>query len=124
MTMTKKYRKASACFWWLSTLSLTVPIVVYIIKALASGTDLQKVTLFSTVMISIVLAIINAMMKIHMRSIIWILVLGIYTCLGNIQNMLIIIAAATILDECFFTPMHKKYKELYHINREIDKREK
>lgn len=122
--MTKKYKRASACFWWLSTLSLAVPIMIYIIKALASGTDLQKVTLFSTVMISIVLAIINAMMKIHMRSIIWILVLGIYTCLGNIQNMLIVIAVATIFDECFFSPMHKKYKELYHINREIDKREK
>lgn len=36
--------------------------------------------------------------------------------------MLVILAITTILDELVFTPLHKKYKNLYIINREIDKR--
>ena len=61
-------------------------------------------------------------MKLHLRSAIWLLVLGVYICLQNIQTLLIMVAVCTILDEIVFTPLHKKYKNLYIINKEIDKR--
>lgn len=119
---TKKYAKLSALFFWLSIICLVLPILVYVIIAFVNGGTQEKVTLGITVTIALILVAINTIFKYHIRSCIWIVMLGIYYCIDNILPLLLLVAIATILDEFVFSPLHKSFKNKKIINKEIDKR--
>lgn len=120
--MTQKYKALKNLFLFCSISCMVGPLLYYGIKAMIEGEPAEKFTLSLLALTAITICIINIACKIHLRSAIWFMILGIYICLDNIVSILIVIAICTILDEIVFTPLYKKYKELYVINREIDKR--
>lgn len=122
--MTKKYKKRAKILSILSLIVLFVPLIVYVVMAFASGdiTVSKKVVLGFSLIFALVLTVINALTKFRIRSTIWIVLLGIYYCLNNILPLLLMIAVGTITDEFILSPLQKKYKRLYEINNEIDKR--
>lgn len=120
--ITKKYKNIYVFFKIISMLLNIAPILTYIIVGFVQGTIASKVTLGISFIVAILLFLTNIIFKYHIRSTIWILLIGISTCLGNITKLLIIIAICTILDEFVFTPLSKKFKEKYTINKEIDNR--
>lgn len=122
--MTKKYKKRAKILSILSFILLFVPLIVYVVMAFASGdiTVSKKVVLGFSLIFALVLTVINALTKFRIRSTIWIVLLGIYYCLNNILPLLLMIAVGTITDEFILSPLQKKYKRLYEINNEIDKR--
>lgn len=122
--MTKKYKKRAKILSILSFIVLFVPLIVYVVMAFASGdiTVSKKVVLGFSLIFALVLTVINALTKFRIRSTIWIVLLGIYYCLNNILPLLLMIAIGTITDEFILSPLQKKYKRLYEINNEIDKR--
>lgn len=120
--MTQKYKKLSRCFFWLSWLIITTPMMVYLIRAFIIGAPHQKVSLGLTVVVAAILTGISVMNKVVIRSTKWILMLGIYFVLKEILILMLLVAIGNILDEFIFTPLHKKYKNKYIINKEIDKR--
>lgn len=119
---TKKNASLSYLFLWLSILVTIIPILVYCVIGFINGEVHQKLTLGISITVALLLVGVNVIFKYHLRSILWILVLGIYICIQNIMPLLLIVAIGTIVDEFIFTPLHKKYKERYTINYEIDKR--
>lgn len=119
---TKKYRRLSLLFRILSVAVLTIPLLYYFIAAFVQGTVTEKTTLGITFVIAGLLTAVNIVFKYHLRSILWILVLGIYFCLDNIMPLLLMVAIGTILDEFLFTPLYKSYGSKAAINKEIDKR--
>lgn len=120
--ITKSSRRAANAFSVLSFLLTVAPIVIFGIQAFIAGEPHEKTTLGLTITTALILVAINAMFKLHIRSVLWILVLGIYVCLDNIQTMLLVMAITTILDEFVAVPLRNKFKKKYEINREIDKR--
>lgn len=120
--VTKKYKRLSALFFWMSLFITVVPVLVYVVIGFIEGSIQQKMTLGLTLTLAMMLTVINVVFKYHIRSVIWILVLGIYFCLKDIMPLLLIIAGATVIDEFVLTPLHKSYKAKAKINREIDKR--
>lgn len=120
--MTKAYKNIKNFLGILSVVLTCFPIIFYMIKAFVEGTTVEKVGLGLLTTAAIILTLINILCKMHLRSIMWIALIGIYICLENITTLLILIAITTILDELIITPLYKKYKNLYIINREIDKR--
>ena len=74
------------------------------------------------ILIALILTALNFFMKYHIRSTIWFLLLGIQICLQNIVTLILIIAICTIIDEFVLTPLKKKFKDKYTINKEIDRR--
>ena len=120
--ITKKYRRLSILFQFLSILVLVGPLAYYTILGFVNGEVTEKFTLGVTFVIVAILFVINILFKYHIRSTIWILVLGIYFCISNILPLLLMVAIGTIVDEFILTPLHKSYKNKYTINREIDKR--
>jgi hypothetical protein len=92
------------------------------VLAFINGETTEKFTLGITFVMAAIFLSINVIFKYHIRSTIWVVVLGIYCCLDNIQMLLIMVAVGTILDEFIFSPLHKSYKQKAGINREIDKR--
>lgn len=120
--ITRKYANLSLLFGSLSFLVLSAPLVYYAVLAFINGETTEKFTLCLCFVMAAIFLAINVIFKYHIRSTIWIVVLGIYFCLDDIQVLLIMVAIGTILDEFILTPLHKSYKQKAGINREIDKR--
>ena len=120
---TKKYKILYIIFSVLSILATILPLSIYIIKGYAES-DLisEKVCLTCAILLTLILSIVNIIFKYKLRSIIWILVLGIYICIDNILALIILIAVLSILDEFIFTPLKNSFKNKYTINKEMDKR--
>lgn len=119
---TRKYKALSILFLSLSILILVAPIAYFSIQGFIQGETTEKFTLGITFVIACILFVINILFKFHIKSTIWILVLGIYFCLDNILPMIFMLAIGNILDEFVFTPLYKRYKNKATINKEIDKR--
>jgi len=120
--ITKKYKILSTIFFILSLVVTLFPIAFYIIKAFAEGTAAEKLSLGCFATVALILVIVNLIFKLHLRSAIWLLVIGIYIAIEAIMPLLIMVAVGTILDEFLFSPLHKHFKNKASINAEIDKR--
>jgi len=120
--MTKKYKKLKTLFLLCSILCVVGPLVYYTIKAFMQGEQVEKFVMGMMFIVALIFTAINIFFKCHLRSTIWLVLLGIYVCIDKITALLIVMAITTLLDELIFTPLYKKYKNLYIINKEIDKR--
>ena len=120
--MTKKYKiKLNICR--LLSFTITVlPVIIYTIKGFMDGSIGEKVSLGICVILALIFMLINVMFKYHIRSTLWVLLIGIYVCIDNIIPLLIIMATTTIIDEFVLVPLINKYKNKYIINKEIDLR--
>ena len=120
--MTKKYKiKLNICR--LLSFTITVlPVIIYTIKGFMDGSIGEKVSLGICVILALIFMLINVMFKYHIRSTLWVLLIGIYVCIDNIIPLLIIMATTTIIDEFVLVPLINKYKNIYIINKEIDLR--
>ena len=121
---TKKYKKI---YWILFATSIVLnflPVLVYVIKGYASieVEEYRKVVLTGTMMISLLLCIYNVLAKKHLRSVVWILLLGVYYAIQKIELLLILIAICTVIDEFIVEPLIKKYRAKWKTNAEIDSR--
>lgn len=120
--ITKKYRRG---YWILTALSwiLTLgPMIGYVIYGFTIGDNISKVSLGLSSMAAVALTGFSVIFKKHIRSTIFILLLGIYFALKEITVLLIIMSVCTILDEFLITPLQKKYRERMVINGQIDRR--
>ena len=126
MAETSKITKdARIAYWVLTAISWLLvlgPLLGYAIYGFAVGEPTQKVTLATTLFVAIVLTVISMIFKFHIRSIIFIMILGIYLCIKDILPLIIVLSVCTILDEFIITPLQKKYKSKLTINKEIDER--
>ena len=120
--MTKKYKiKLNICR--LLSFTITVlPVIIYTIKGFMDGSIGEKVSLGICIILALMFMLINVMFKYHIRSTLWVLLIGIYVCIDNIIPLLIIMATTTIIDEFVLVPLINKYKNKYIINKEIDLR--
>lgn len=120
--VTEKYRKG---YWVCKTLSWVitfVPVLVYAIMGFIQGTPHRKLALGGLIVIAAILVVINILMKLSLRCIPWILLLGIYICLKEVTVLLVVMALTTMADELVLTPLEKMYHQKLIINKEIDKR--
>ena len=121
---TKKYKKRKIFFQIMSFLCTVAPLLIYVILGFAGGAIYEgsKIFLGFTTICAVLLVSINILFKHHLRSPLFLLLLGVYCALNEITTLLIIISIGTILDEFFFQPALKSSKQKYTINKEIDKR--
>ena len=119
---TKKYKRLARLFSLLSILVLLAPLAYYLVEAFIAGVVIEKLALGGLATMAIILTLFNTIMKANLRSPIWLILLGIFFVLENILPLIIFIAAGTVLDEFILTPLARRYRNLYTINNEIDKR--
>ena len=119
----KHYRDLALTYKALSIIVTLGPMMFYVIKGFIQGETTQKFSMGACAVVAVILVAINIIMKVNLRSPLWILLIGVYICLGKIEVLLIVMAVTTMLDEFWFSPAYKNYKGKYTINREIDKRE-
>ena len=120
--MTNKYKNIYRTFKLLSWAVTILPLIVYFVIAFSKAEVVHKLAIGSMLTIVLILTVINVIGKLQLRSPLFLLLIGIYIGLGQILTPLVITSCGVVLDEFIFTPIYKKYKQLYVINREIDKR--
>ena len=120
--MTQKYKRLSILYFWLCALCLFGPILFFFIRAFAVGDTAHKLTLGLTFTVALVLAVINIIMKSHLRSVIWVLLIGVFAVLDHYLAIMLTFAITTFAEELVFSPLHRYYKNKARINAEIDKR--
>lgn len=120
--MTKKYKTKLNTCKFLSFALTVLPVIIYAIMGFINGSTGEKVSLGVCVVLALIFVLINIMFKYHIRSTLWVLLIGIYVCIDNIIPLLIIMATTTIIDEFALVPLINKYKNKYIINKEIDLR--
>lgn len=119
----KHYRDLALTYKALSIIVTLGPMMFYVIKGFIQGETTQKFSMGACAVVAVILVAVNIIMKINLRSPLWILLIGVYICLRKIEVLLIVMAVTTMLDEFWFSPAYKSFKGKYTINREIDKRE-
>ena len=120
--MTEKYKKKARFYNFLSFFITVVPILIYVVIGFMEGTIGQKITLGMCLVAVIILVILNLLFKHIPRCGVWIILAGLAYACNSIVPLLLIMAITTALDELVLSPLAKKYKNLYTINKEIDKR--
>ena len=98
------------------------PLIVFTVMGLVQGEGKEKIVLAMTMVGAIIIALIAAMQKIHLRSTTFILMIGLWIALDRLLPFILTIAICTIIDELILTPLYKRFKEDYHTNKQIDKR--
>lgn len=122
MTRTKRNRVLYWTFQALSWASTLLPIIIYAIIGYIEGGTKEKIVLSASIVGAIILFAVSALFKYHLRSPVFLVLLGIYAALSEITVALVIVSVCTILDEFVFMPLAKKYKQLLVINVELDRR--
>lgn len=122
-------KKMQSKLWTLRIIDfilLVAPLAVYIIWGLVDNNTIlvKKVTLIGSVTIALMLTLFNIIAKKHMRSAIWIAVIGIYIAVNNIAPLLYCIAGASVVDEFILTPMINRIHTEYLSSFTLDKRQK
>ena len=119
---TKALKVKKNVFHLLSWILTFAPILIWLCIAIAKSSEVTKTALAVSVTVAALLSFVNLLLKYQIRSIVWILLLGIYVALRNITPLLILIAVCTLLDEFLVHPLYVHYKDKYKINKEIDSR--
>ena len=122
--MTEKYKKIYLALFITSLALNFLPLFIYVIMGYVDVNieESKKVVLSFTLIAAVVLAIYNLLAKKHLRSVVWILLLGVYYAVQKIELLLMLMAICTIIDEFIVEPLVKKYKFKYKANKEIDDR--
>ena len=125
---TKQCKKLAIVFGILHFLCLFGPFLYFIPYAYVVGALVSKVTLSLTIICALVIAAFTILAEAKTRgglikTIIWLLLIGVATCLSSVEAFLYIMAIVSIVDELFVVKMRAKYKDAYAANREIDRRD-
>lgn len=123
MDRTKKYKISYRLCSIVSVLLSFAPILIYGIISYGIGTTKTKFVLSIGFILALVLAVLGFLTKVRFKSALWVVLLGISLALEKIQIMLLIVALCSLLDELIMEPLTKRYKNIYIINSEIDKRQ-
>lgn len=124
MEKAKQYKSIYVALFIASLALNFLPLFVYIVQGYASiqVEESRKVVLSFTLIAAVMLTIYNTLAKKHLRSVVWILLLGVYYAVQKIELLLIIMAICTIIDEFIVEPLVKKYKLKWKTNAEIESR--
>ena len=120
--MTKHYFKLMVVFLVLSAMCLFGPIMFFFGRAFFVGDTTQKATLGITFTIALILFAINLIMKSHLRSVVWVLLLGVFCVIDHYMAIVLTFAISCFLEELVFSPLFRYYRSKVRINKEIDKR--
>ena len=127
MEKNDRTKKFAALYRLMALFSLVCtigPITVFTVYAISNGDigSKQKLTLGLCLLVCLLLVIINTIKKYNLRSPVYIMILGIHTCIQNLTLLFIVMAVTTALDEFVFTPLKREFRMKYTINKEIDAR--
>ena len=120
--MTKRYKLLALFLGFLSFLFVFGPVTIYAAIGFMTAPTLAQCALLSCITVGSIVSAVCMINKYTPRSRLFIFLLGFYVALEHFLPCLLMIGTFTVLDEFIICPLKKHYRNLYVINREIDKR--
>ena len=123
---TKSCRRKVWFFRILDWIGLAVPLLIYLIIALATdGIKVgYKVAVVGTLIIAVILTIFNVIAQKRLRCPIWIILIGLFVAIREwLLPLVIILAVVSVLDDLVFTPCIHYYYTKTVASKTIDQRE-
>lgn len=124
-TTSKRTKTVRTVYWvlWVVSLLLTIgPLIGYTIYGFIEAETKQKVVLSMTSILSIALGAFCALSKRKIRSLVWIVLIGLTVALNHITAPVLVIGICSTVDEFLVDPAVKHYRAMLISNKEIDKR--
>lgn len=124
---TKQCRNRYIIFSILHFLCLFGPFLYYIPFGFVIGTPVEKVSLSLVIILSLCIGAFSIFLDAKnnsglSKSIMWLMIIGVMTCLARIETFICIMAVVSILDELVIVKIRAKYKSATIANKEIDRR--
>lgn len=120
---TKKYKLQYISLLIFHLMLNILPMTVFTIKAFCeSNAVTEKVMLSLMLTVVFILTVVTLINKVVLRSRLWLLLIGLWMCLDSILTVIILIAICQVIDELIVSPLTSRSKNLYTINKEMDKR--
>lgn len=125
---TKQCKFLKNLFTFIHYVCLFGPLAYFIPLGYLTGEPVQKISISLTVITAVILAMISIIVSttaragIH-RSILWVLMLGLFCTLSQLKIFITVMALTSILDELVFCRLKDYYKEAFRTNKEIDRRQ-
>lgn len=124
---TKQCKKLANLYGMLHFFCLYGPFLYFIPYALIMGTVGKKIALSLFLIVSLCLAFFAIIGDAKTRgglykTIMWILIIGVLTCLEQAKTFIYLMAIISIIDELLIIKLKDKYKDAYAANKEIDRR--
>lgn len=121
--MTKRYKTIYLILCVLSFLCLIAPLgsVIYHMR---DEVIVNKLGISSFILVIIFLTSLNIITKFCPQSRLYIFLLGLSYFLNDFLLVFRLFAILAIVDELVIMPLLRRYKNLYLINKQIDKRNK
>lgn len=119
--MTKRYKIIYLILCILSFLCLFAPLTS-VIFFMRDEVIVNKLGISSFILVFIFLTSLNIITKFCPRSRLYIFLLGLSYFLNNFLFVFRLFALTAIIDELVIMPLLRRYKNLYLINKQIDKR--
>ena len=120
--MTKKYKTLWIILSIISFGLIFGPITAYAAIGFATASTAGQCALLSCISVGTIISAVCALNKYTPRSRMFIFLLGFYFALEHFLPCIMVIGAATIVDEFIICPLKHRFRNLYVINKEIDKR--
>lgn len=120
--VTKRYR---AWYWVLTFLSWVLilgPLGSYVVYGFVTSEIFGKLSLGISVVAALALLAFGCIFKKHIKSTVFIVLLGIYVARREISLLLWLLIVCALVDEFIIVPLQKSVKKKYEINRQIDRR--
>lgn len=124
-TFTKKCRRLLWFYRVIDFLLLFLPVIIYVIIALADGgvTSGAKVAVVGSVTIALILSAFNVISQKRLRCPIWIILIGLMVAIQRyLLPLIIMLAVTSILDDLILTPLIQYYKTKLIANKAMDER--
>lgn len=124
---TKKAKTKKIILGLIHFLLVFGPLFFFFPYAFIVGEAVTKVTMSLSIVISIVLGAISALIDVTKRggfhkSIMWILIAAVLMALTKVKTFIYIMAGTSVLDELIICPLHERSRTQLITNRELDKR--
>lgn len=121
--ITKRYRAQKNFMFLLHFLIPIMAAISLIVIGFITGTKKTSTSIVASMMIAAILLMINVVKKVKLTCIPYIILIGAYWAIPNIEQVIYIIAAYTILDDFVFRGAYYNAKTKYLASRVDDKRE-
>ena len=121
---TKKTKRMRNLMLFFSLMCSFGPLIYYLaISFSIVESTAKKCVIGVSFIVCLMLIAAGTFIKHSMRSPLFVVLLTLYYVIGSIGQVIIVVSIGVILDEFIFSPLYRHYRDLYKINKEIDRRD-
>lgn len=121
MRNSKSIKRKRNIFFIFSIIFSYLPIIIFLIIGFCTAQPVQKLQLTTTCVAAIILLFLSIFKyKSLLKSVIWLILVGLCLVMNEIALIIIICGTADIISELVLVPLYQYYKRIYNESANSD----